>query len=215
MINDHHDFLYWWLSLRIRNRCVFLWYLWNALKVAAMETPENICTHTAAQKGAARWWHTLWVGDTKGVTQIGTRPCVTQIGTQRVGDWLQRWRPTHLVYSVAMYNSALMTHSQHYGIDYLTFWNGKKMSTHDVLKFHSFVLLAAPWWDNLVWALGQDLDFSSLPKMVLKQTGLTFTTKTFRWRSQEMYEIGAPPSLVRSLQSQYLICRVKASVYHS
>ena len=124
--NDHHDFLYWWLSLRIRSRCVFLWYLWNALKVAAMETPENICTHTAAQKGAARWWHTLWVGDTKGVTQIGTRPCVTQIGTQRVGDWLQRWRPTHLVYSVAMYNSALMTHSQHYGIDYLTFWNGKK-----------------------------------------------------------------------------------------
>ena len=25
------------------------------LKVAAMETPKNICTHTAAQKGAARW----------------------------------------------------------------------------------------------------------------------------------------------------------------
>ena len=74
--------------------------------------------------------------------------------------------------------------------------------------------LAAPWWDNLFWALRQNPDFSSLPKMDLKQTGLTFTTKTFRWRSQEMYEIGAPPSLVRSLQSQYLICRVKASLYH-
>ena len=128
--------------------------------------------------------------------------------------------PTHLVYSATMYNSALMTHSQHKGNRLFDFLKRKKCQSMMLDNFISELCgnqnmpLAAPWWDNLFWALRQNPDFSSLPKMDLKQTGLTFTTKTFRWRSQEMYEIGAPPSLVRSLQSQYLICRVQASLYH-